>query len=111
MAVLSPYDSSAYSSCDERGYSLVAVLRLLIAVASLVAQHRLQDSQVSVVAAHVLCSCISQALEHRLNGYGSQASLLRGIWDLPGQGMEPMSPALAGGFFTTETPGKSLIFC
>ena len=25
---------------------------------------------------------------------------------LPGLGIEPMSPALAGGFFTTEPPGK-----
>jgi len=28
------------------------------------------------------------------------------MWDLPRPGMEPMSPALAGGFFTTEPPGK-----
>ena len=33
--------------------------------------------------------------------------MLHGIWDLPGQGIEPMSPALAGGFFITEPPGKS----
>ena len=31
--------------------------------------------------------------------------LLRGRWDLPGPGFEPVSPALAGGFFTTEPPG------
>ena len=29
------------------------------------------------------------------------------MWDLPGPGIEPMSPALAGGFLTTEAPGKS----
>ena len=29
--------------------------------------------------------------------------------DLPNPGIEPMSPALAGGFFTTEPPGKSNI--
>ena len=29
------------------------------------------------------------------------------MWDLPGPGIEPMSNALAGGFFTTEPPGKS----
>ena len=29
-----------------------------------------------------------------------------GIWDLPRPGMESMSPALAGGFFTTEPPGR-----
>jgi len=28
--------------------------------------------------------------------------------DLPNSGIEPMSPALAGRFFTAETPGKSL---
>ena len=27
--------------------------------------------------------------------------------DLPDQGIEPASPALAGGFFTTEPPGKT----
>ena len=29
------------------------------------------------------------------------------MWDLPRLGMEPMSPALEGGFLATETPGKS----
>ena len=28
------------------------------------------------------------------------------MWDLPRPGIEPGSPALAGGFFTTELPGK-----
>ena len=28
------------------------------------------------------------------------------VWDLPGPGIEPMSPALVGGFFTTDPPGK-----
>ena len=28
------------------------------------------------------------------------------MWDLPGTGIEPLTPALAGGFFTTELPGK-----
>ena len=28
--------------------------------------------------------------------------------DLPNPGIEPMYPALAGGFFTTEPPGKPL---
>ena len=30
------------------------------------------------------------------------------MWDLPRPGIEPVSPALAGGFFTTEPPGKPL---
>ena len=29
------------------------------------------------------------------------------MWDLPKPGIEPMSPALAGGFLTTGSPGKS----
>ena len=28
------------------------------------------------------------------------------MWDLPGPGLEPVSPALAGGFLTTARPGK-----
>ena len=51
-------------------------------------------------------SCGSQALENRLSSRGLRAWLLRGMWDLPGPGSEPMSPALAGGFVTTVPPGK-----
>ena len=29
------------------------------------------------------------------------------MWDLPGPGLEPVSPALAGGFLTTAPPEKS----
>ena len=60
----------------------------------------------SVVVARGLSSCGSWALEHRLSSCGSRALLLRGMWDLPGPGLEPMSPALAGGFSTTAPPGK-----
>ena len=28
------------------------------------------------------------------------------MWDLLGSGIEPMSPAMTGGFFTPEPPGK-----
>ena len=28
------------------------------------------------------------------------------MWNLPGSGIEPASPALAGGFFTAEPSGK-----
>ena len=38
----------------------------------------------------------------------ARAQLLRGMWGLPGPGLEPVSPALAGGFLTTVPPGKSL---
>ncbi|XP_024611405.1 proline and serine-rich protein 1 [Neophocaena asiaeorientalis asiaeorientalis] len=48
-------------------------------------------------------------------GYGPQRASTplwlrkpgRWMWDHPGPGLEPMSPALAGGFLTTVPPGKS----
>ena len=43
-----------------------------------------------------------------LSSCGTQAQFLRGMWDLPGPGLEPMSPVLAGEFLTTMPPGKSL---
>ena len=63
----------------------------------------------SVVVAHGLCSCGLRALERRLSSCGARAQLLRGMWDLSGPGLEPVSPALAGGFLTTAPPGKSYI--
>ena len=35
--------------------------------------------------------------------------MLCGIWDLLKPGIEPTSPALAGGFFTPGPPGKARI--
>ena len=56
-------------------------------------------------------SCGSWAPERRLSSCGLRAQLLRGMWDLPGPGLEPVSPALAGGFLTTAPPGEpSIIF-
>ena len=63
---------------------------------------------VSVVVAHGLNSCSSLVLEHRLSSCGQWTELLRGIWDLPGSGIELESTALLGRFFTTEPPGKPL---
>ena len=60
----------------------------------------------SVVGACGLSSCGLQALERRISSCGSRAQLLRGMWDLPRPGLEPVSPALAGGFLTTAPPGK-----
>ena len=65
-------------------------------------------TQASVVVARGLSSCGSRALECRLSRCGARALLLHGMWDLPGPGLEPVSPALAGGFLTTAPPGKSL---
>ena len=36
----------------------------------------------------------------------AQAYSPHGMWDLPGPGVEPVFPALAGGFLTTGPPGK-----
>ena len=56
----------AFSSCGERGLLFVAVHKLLIAVASLVAVHGLQ-------ARTGFSSCGSQALERRLSSCGTWA--------------------------------------
>ena len=67
------------------GFSLVAVRGFLIAVTPLI-------------------------VEHRLSNCGAQGYLPRGMWDLPGSGIEPMSPALQGRFLTTRPPVKPLFF-
>ena len=51
-------------------------------------------------------SCGSRVLECRSSSCGARAQLLHGLWDLPGPGLEPMSPPLAGRFLTTVPPGK-----
>ena len=120
----------ASSSCGEWGYSslrcvgfslwwpLVAEhglqthgLQQLRHVASVVAARGPQGTWASVVAAHGLSNCGLRALEHRLSSCGAWTELLCGMWDLPGPGIESVSPALAGGFLTTAMPGKSPQFC
>ena len=87
MAVLGPrFCARAFSSCGKRGPLLIAVRGPLTVAASLVAEHRLQ-------------TC-------RLSNYGSRAQLLHGMWDPPGPGLKPVSPALAGRLSTTAPPGK-----
>ena len=91
----------AFSSCGEWGLLFVAVHRLLIAVSSLAAEHGLQ--------AHGLqqLQCVGSVVAVRgLSSCGTWAQLLCGMWDLPRPGIQPMSPALAGGFLTTVPPGK-----
>ena len=63
-----------------------AVRGPLTVVASPVAEHRLRT--------------------RRLSGHGSRAQPLHGMWDLPGPGHEPVSPASAGRLSTTAPPGK-----
>ena len=56
----------------------------------------------SVVVAHGLSICYTGSV------FVTWAQLLHGMWDLPRPGMEPVSPALTGGFSTTEPPEKFL---
>ena len=56
-----------------RGYSLVVVHRLLLAVTSLVAERGLQHVWATVTAAHGLRSCGSWFRELRLSSGGIQA--------------------------------------
>ena len=91
MAVLGlRFCARAFSSCGKRGPLLIAVRGPLTIAASLVAEHKLQM--------------------RRLSCCGSRAQLLRGMWDLPRPGLEPVSPALAGGFSATAPPGKPSSF-
>ena len=80
----------AFSSCGEWGPLFIAVRWPLTVLASLAAEHRLQM--------------------RRLSSCGPRAQLLRGMWDLPRPGLEPVSPALAGRFSTTAPPGKPPFF-
>ena len=87
----------AFSSCGEWGLLFVAVRGLCIAL--------LLWSRGSRHAG--FRSCGLRAQEHRLSSCGAWVLLLHGMWHLPGLGLEPVSPALAGGFLTTAPPGKS----
>ena len=60
----------------------------------------------SVVTACGFSSCGLQALESGLSSCSTWALLFCSMWKLPSPGIEPMSLALAGGFFATESPGK-----
>ena len=88
----------AFSSCGKWGPLFIAVRGpLFIAVhgpftiaAPPVAGHRLQT--------------------RRLSSCGSRAQSLRGMWDLPRPGLEPVSPELAGRYSTTAPPGKPCLF-
>ena len=64
----------------------------------------------SVVAACKLISHGLQALEGAgFSSCGSQAYLLCSMWNLPSPGIEPVSPALAGRFFTTAL-GSGILY-
>ena len=84
----SSFCARAPSSCGERGPPFTAARWPPTVAASPVAEHRPQT--------------------HRLSRCGSRAQPLRGMWDPPGPGLEPVCPALAGRLPTTAPPGKPL---
>ena len=93
----------AFTSCRaSRAYPLAAVGGLFTAAASLIAQHRGQGFRGCDTRAQQLWLL---ALEHTLSTC-ARAQLPHSTWDLPGSGIEPMSPTLAGGFFTIVPPRK-----
>ena len=96
-----------FSSCGDRRLLLLAVHGLLTVVAALGVEHGLSACALWLsTCALWLSSCGSRAPGHRLNSCGTQAEFLYGTWDLPRSRIEPVFPALAGGFFTTELPGE-----
>ena len=91
MAVLGlRFCARAFSSCGKWGPLFITVRGPLTIAASPVAEHRLQT--------------------HKLSNCGSRAQSLRGMWDPPRPGLEPVFPAPAGRLSTTAPPGKPC-FC
>ena len=91
MAVLGlHFCARAFSSCGKLGPLLIAVRGPPTIAASPVAEHRLQT--------------------RRPSNCGSWAQPLRGTWDPPRPGLEPVSPAPAGRPPTTAPPGKPRMF-
>ena len=76
MAVLGlRFCARAFSSCGKQGPLFIVVRGPLTIAASPVAEHRLQT--------------------RRLSSFVSRAQSLRGTWDPPRPGLEPVSPALS----------------
>ena len=85
----------------------VAVLGLLIMVASLVVEHKPGSRCLG------FSSCDAQALELGFSSCGKPAQLLQGMCHLPGSGIKPVSPALASRFYPLyhqESPCNSSFF-
>ena len=63
----------------------------------------------SCCGAQALGTWASGVAAHGLSSCDTWAQMLHGMWNLPAPGIEPISPALAGGFLSTAPPGKSWI--
>ena len=79
--------------------TLIAVHRLLMALASLVTELKLPGAQ-------GFTSCGSRAWEHRLSSCGPRDYLLHSMWHLPRAEIKPRSPEGAGRFLSTVPPGS-----
>ena len=100
LGVLSPLLCWLFSSCGEQG--------LLSRCTAQISHCRGFSYCGAQAIGHVgFSSWGSWTLQHKLNKDGAQDQLLCELWDLPRSGIESMSPALWGGFFTTEPPGKT----
>ena len=64
------------------------------------------EARASVAAPPGRWSTGSVVVAHVAHGHMAHGHMLCHMWDLPGPGIKPVYPALAGGFFTTEPPGK-----
>ena len=80
------FDAARTFSWSSEGCSPVVVYGLLLVVGSPVGARTPED---------------------RLSSCGTWASLPSGMWNLPGPGTEPLSPASAGTLLTTGPPEKS----
>ena len=94
----------AVSRGQGEGQTPAAVFRLPFAGTSPVAEHKCQGTQASAVVAK---GSVVAALGSVIAVLGS---VLRGLRDLLGPGIKPVSPALEGGLFTTEPPAKPSIY-
>ena len=83
-----------FSGCGRWGLCFLAARGLHIVVALAVAEYRLQAPGL-------------QWWQHRGSAVVVHGLLRHGTWNLPGPGIEPVIPTMAGGFLTTVPLGKS----
>ena len=85
----------------------IAELRLCLIAArgsySLAVVHRLSQPWLPWL-------CSTGSGQGAFSSCGACSPLLRSMWNLPGPGIEPMFPTLAGGFLSTAPPGKSQVY-
>ena len=92
-----------FSSCSKQGLPSSCGVR---------ASHRGGFSCCKTQAlGHVRAVAVAPRLSNSLNSCGAWAWLLCSVWDLPRPRIEPVSPALAGRFFTSEPPQTALKCC